>query len=190
PKQVREWLDKKYELMSADLYLLTLNSGHRAQFLLLEERLVKWINEHRNEQYAVIQNMVVRKAKTLAETNEFKNTYPDIGSFKFSKSWLCQFLYRHNFSNRRCTTVSQHLPANPEEKQNSWDEVDPRLIVNSFKCCGVSVKMDGMENDLVFDYELLSENLADENDVNSKVVGLDINSEEYEEVDSINNVWK
>ncbi|CAG8800879.1 14953_t:CDS:1, partial [Racocetra fulgida] len=58
PKQVREWLDKKYELMSAAPYLLTLNSGRWAQFPLLEERLVKWINERRNEQYAVTQNMV------------------------------------------------------------------------------------------------------------------------------------
>ncbi|CAG8810147.1 8555_t:CDS:2, partial [Racocetra persica] len=48
-------------------------------------------------------------------------------------------------------------------------------------CCGVSVKMDGTEDDLVFDYESLSENLADENDENSEIVGLDINSEEYEE---------
>ncbi|CAG8843444.1 31601_t:CDS:1, partial [Racocetra persica] len=88
PKQVREWLNKKYEFMSAASYLLTLNSGRRAQFLLLEERLVKWINERHNEQYAVIQNIVVRKAKILAETNEFKNTYSNIDSFKFSKSWL------------------------------------------------------------------------------------------------------
>ncbi|CAG8811067.1 19658_t:CDS:2, partial [Racocetra persica] len=45
----------------------------------------------------------------------------------------------------------------------------------------------GREDDLVFDYESLSENLANENDENFEVVGLDINSEEYEEVDGINN---
>ncbi|CAG8851826.1 33909_t:CDS:2, partial [Racocetra persica] len=42
---------------------------------------------------------------------------------------------------------------------DSWDEVDLCLIYN----------------------------LADENNENSEVVGLDINSEEYEEVDDINN---
>ncbi|CAG8753176.1 29279_t:CDS:2, partial [Racocetra persica] len=187
PKQVHEWLDKKYELMSVAPYLLTFNSDHRAQFSLLEERLVKWINERRNEQYAVTQNMVVRNTKTLAETNEFKNTYPDIGSFKFSKSWLSNMIHQLTPAGRlrkpSYATLAQWV-------MDSWNKVDPRLIVNSFKCCGVSVKMDGTEDDLVFDYESLSENLADKNDKNSEVVGLDINSEEYEEVDDINNVWE
>ncbi|CAG8519571.1 10787_t:CDS:1, partial [Paraglomus brasilianum] len=37
--------------------------------------------------------------------------------------------------------------------RDSWEEVDIHLIVKAFKCCGVSVKMDGTEDDVVFDYE-------------------------------------
>ena len=39
--------------------------------------------------------------------------------------------------------------------RDSWEEVDIHLIVKAFKCCGVSVKMDGTEDDVVFDYKLL-----------------------------------
>ncbi|CAG8800064.1 16091_t:CDS:1, partial [Cetraspora pellucida] len=68
--------------------------------------------------------------------------------------------------------------------RDSWKEVDPQLIVKAFKCCGVSVKMDGTEDDQVFDYELLNENPTDENDKNSEVInGDDIEGEIYEEVE-------
>ncbi|CAG8670103.1 9696_t:CDS:2, partial [Scutellospora calospora] len=43
--------------------------------------------------------------------------------------------------------------------------------------------IDGMEDDMVFDYESLSENLTGKNDENFEVVNLDnINGKEYEEV--------
>ena len=88
PKQVRDWVSKKDELLNTAPYLLTLNHGKQAQYPMLEERLVEWINGRRNEQNAVTQNMVVKKAKALAQTNEFKNVYPDIGNCRFSMSWL------------------------------------------------------------------------------------------------------
>ena len=50
-----------------------------------------------------------------------------------------------------------------------------------------SVKMDGTEDDVVFDYELLDEN---ENDENSEVINFNsIDGEEYEEVGG-SNVWE
>ena len=55
-----------------------LNRGCQAQLPLLEERLVKWINECCNEQNAVTQNMIMRKARLFAQTSEFKNIYPNI----------------------------------------------------------------------------------------------------------------
>ncbi|CAG8832512.1 35770_t:CDS:2, partial [Gigaspora margarita] len=88
PKQVREWRNKKQELLNAALYTLTLNRGRQAQYLLLEKNLIDWIEKHRNMQHAVTRNMVVRKAKALAQTNEIKNAYPNIASFKFSITWL------------------------------------------------------------------------------------------------------
>ena len=38
----------------------------------------------------------------------------------------------------------------------SWESVDTSLIRKSFKCCGISTKRDGTENDLIFDYDRLS----------------------------------
>ncbi|CAG8799188.1 5126_t:CDS:2 [Gigaspora margarita] len=40
PKQVRDWRDKKQELLNIALYVLTLNRGQQAQYPLLEEKLV------------------------------------------------------------------------------------------------------------------------------------------------------
>ena len=73
--------------------------------------------------------------------------------------------------------------------RDSWEEVDIHLIVKAFKCCGVSVEMDGMEDDVVFDYELLDVN---KNDGNSEVMNFtSIDGEEYEEVGGSNyNVWE
>jgi len=74
---------------------------------------------------------------------------------------------------------------------DSWEEVDPRLIIKAFKCCGISVKMDGTEDDLVFDYDEVNENSASENDENSEPINFDdTEGEEYEEVEGINNVWE
>ena len=74
PKQVREWRNKKQELLNAAPYALTLNRGRQAQYPLLEENLIDWIEEHRNMQHAATRNMVVRKAKALAQTDEIKNS--------------------------------------------------------------------------------------------------------------------
>ena len=72
---------------------------------------------------------------------------------------------------------------------DSWKEVDPRLIIKAFKCCGISVKTDGTEDDLVFDYDEVNENSASENDENFEPINFDdTEGEEYEEVEGINNV--
>jgi hypothetical protein len=36
--------------------------------------------------------------------------------------------------------------------KDSWDAVDVNLIRRSFKCCGISNKRDGTEDELIFDY--------------------------------------
>ncbi|CAG8847459.1 17876_t:CDS:1, partial [Gigaspora margarita] len=88
PKQVHEWRNKKQELLNAAPYALTLNHGRQVQYPLLEENLIDWIEEHYNMQHAVTRNMVVRKAKALAQTDKIKNAYPNIAGFKFSITWL------------------------------------------------------------------------------------------------------
>ncbi|CAG8781016.1 20319_t:CDS:1, partial [Gigaspora margarita] len=76
--------NKKQELLNAAPYVLMLNCNQQAQYPLLEEKLVDWIEELHSMQNAITRNMVVRKAKALAQTDEIKNTYPNISSFKFS----------------------------------------------------------------------------------------------------------
>jgi len=120
PKQVRDWQSKKQELLNSAPYLLTLNRGRPAQYPLLEERLVEWIETLRNKQMAVTQKIVVTKAKQLVRINEIKEAYPNIGDFRFSNSWLNGFLYRNELSNRRRTTVSQHLPKDLIDLQNEF----------------------------------------------------------------------
>ena len=34
-----------------------------------------------------------------------------------------------------------------------WEKVDPILICKSFKCYGILVKTDGLEDDMIFDYD-------------------------------------
>ena len=48
-----------------------------------------------------------------------------------------------------------------------WEEVDHHLITKPFKCCGVLVKMDGTEDDMVFDYELLTDSQPHYQDASS-----------------------
>lgn len=40
--------------------------------------------------------------------------------------------------------------------KEAWDNIDPAIIRRSFKCCGVSTKTDGSEDDSIFDFEKVS----------------------------------
>src|ERR1043166_2703696 len=35
--------------------------------------------------------------------------------------------------------------------KDSWDAIDPNMIKRSFKCCGISNNINGLEDDLIFD---------------------------------------
>jgi hypothetical protein len=41
--------------------------------------------------------------------------------------------------------------------KDSWDAVDVNLIRRSFKCCGISNKRDGTEDDWIFNYDRLKQ---------------------------------
>ena len=40
---------------------------------------------------------------------------------------------------------------------NSWNAIDVNLIQRAFKCCGISNKRDGTEDELIFDYDHLGQ---------------------------------
>ncbi|CAB4401718.1 unnamed protein product [Rhizophagus irregularis] len=60
------------------------------------------------------------KAKALAQQLQWQVTCSGIGSFAFSNKWLDGFMRRKNLSNRRRTTVVQHLPDDLVEKQQEF----------------------------------------------------------------------
>ena len=45
--------------------------------------------------------------------------------------------------------------------KDSWDAIDPNMIKRSFKCCGISNNINGLEDDLIFDLSKL-ENVNNE----------------------------
>ena len=72
----------------------------------------------------------------------------------------------------------------------SWNEVNSHIIRKAFKCCGISVAMDGSEDDLVFDYEALGEDLENVNEESIEELNAnDISGEEYEETE-VDNDWE
>ena len=71
--------------------------------------------------------------------------------------------------------------------KESWDEVSDDLIRRSFKCCGVSTKTDGSEDDCLFDYDSL---LDQTNDMDDEVLTENFNNnEEYPEETDYENKW-
>jgi transposase len=119
-KQLRDWLSKKDQLLKAQPGIKRLNKGKPPKYPALEVALVEWIRERRRNQHAISRNMIQVKAKALAQQMQWKNTYPDIQSFSFSNKWLDGLMYRNNLSNRRRTTIAQHLPENLIERQQEF----------------------------------------------------------------------
>jgi hypothetical protein len=78
----------------------------------------------------------------------------------------------------------------------SWDAIDVSLIQQSFKCCGISNKRDGTEDDWIFDYERLKQvKSSDEVEIldndNENDEGNNINDDHYdkEEERDYGNDW-
>src|SRR6266542_3072444 len=66
-----------------------------------------------------------------------------------------------------------------------WDEVDVSIIQNSFKCCGIFTKLDSSEDNCLFNYQcLLNQVNVDDDEVIE-----DPNPEEYPEKTNYENDW-
>ena len=90
PKQIRDWKNKKDNLLLAAPYVKKLHLGKPAKYPDLEDNLFNWINVTRACGNAVTRNMITKKAVVLSQ-NEFRLRYPDIIQFKFSNKWLDAF---------------------------------------------------------------------------------------------------
>ena len=71
--------------------------------------------------------------------------------------------------------------------KDSWEEVSVDLIKNSFKCCGVSTKLDGSEDDLLFEYDKLLGSVDDDEEV--KDPNNQDSDVEYPEEGNYKNDW-
>ncbi|CAG8505324.1 14900_t:CDS:2 [Acaulospora morrowiae] len=60
--------------------------------------------------------------------------------------------------------------------KQAWDEIDPKLIQRSFKCCEISNNENGIEDSLIFDYDKVENIEKITNNMNS----IEFNNNEIE----------
>jgi len=118
--QLRNWISKKPQLLKVQPGVKRLNTGAKPKYSALETALLTWVKEKRKNQNAVTRSMIQMKAKALAQQRQWQAICSGIGSFAFSNKWLDGFMRRKNLSNRRRTTVTQHLPDDLVEKQQEF----------------------------------------------------------------------
>ena len=75
---------------------------------------------------------------------------------------------------------SASLTAVVEWVKNAWDSISPTIIVRSFKKCGISNKLDGSEDDMLWEQAADEESAV--NDVNVEEDGSDSGPDPYEYV--------
>jgi transposase-like protein len=120
PKQLRDWLKHKEQLMKVAPYTQKLVPGARPKYPQLETELMEWFKESRSQLKTVSRYMIQAKARTLAKKPVYETVYPDIKEAKLSQKWVDGFMSRHNLVNRRKTTVAQRLPENYVEQQSDF----------------------------------------------------------------------
>ncbi|CAB5317938.1 unnamed protein product [Rhizophagus irregularis] len=118
-KKRRHW-NAREKLLKVQPGVNRLNTGAKPKYPALETALLTWVKEKRKNQNAVTRSMIQMKAKALAQQRQWQVTCSGVGSFAFSNKWLDGFMRRKNLSNRRCTTVAQHLPDDLVEKQQEF----------------------------------------------------------------------
>ena len=74
----------------------------------IEDQLLQWILEARDQQLPIQRKTIQRRALALIK--------PQQPQFRASEGWLQKFLKRHSLSLRRTTSIQQKLPADLEKK--------------------------------------------------------------------------
>ena len=77
PKQVRDWKKKKEILMKMRPHIKHLGVGQKAKYPELEQFIVSWVKELRQQGKQVTMYMLQLKAKDLAKRKEWIDKYPD-----------------------------------------------------------------------------------------------------------------
>lgn len=89
------------------------NRGKKAAWPRLEQDVMAWITEKRNNGLAILPTMIRLKAIELSKDLQYD--FP-AGQFKASNHWCQQFMKRNGLSLRQKTTLAQRLPPDYEEK--------------------------------------------------------------------------
>ena len=111
-KLVRDW-QRQIEKLKCMPKNKCSNRGKPCQWPELEDKLLQWIEEHRQSGYIVTRNMISFKAKAMASELQ-------ITGFLASNCWCTKFLRRKNLALRQKTKIAQKLPEHLEQKITSF----------------------------------------------------------------------
>ncbi|CAG8508477.1 22517_t:CDS:2, partial [Dentiscutata erythropus] len=167
PKQLSEWIGKKSDLLKAAPYIQKLSNGARPKYPELEAELIEWFQGLRSQNKTVGRYIIQAKAHTLCATSRFQERYRGIVNYKFSQKWVDGFMSRNNLMRKiynqwfdegikeytksgKLKHPSYSLVANWVKE--AWEAVDVNLVRKSFKCCGIANAIDGIEDNLIFDF--------------------------------------
>ena len=109
---VRLWRKSKENLQKMSR-LQRADRGRKAAWPRLEQDLMAWITEKRNNGLAILPAMVRLKALEMSKDAKYEIT---AGQFKASNHWCQRFMKRNGLSLRQKTTLAQRLPSDYEEK--------------------------------------------------------------------------
>ena len=106
---VRLWRKSKENLQKMPR-LQRADRGRKAAWPRLEQDLMAWITEKRNNGLAILPAMVRLKALEMSKDAKYEIT---AGQFKASNHWCQRFMKRNGLSLRQKTTLAQRLPVFP-----------------------------------------------------------------------------
>lgn len=125
-KMLRSWLRQK-ALIKQTMYRTArgrVQRRHEPPFKELEEELLKWITEQREEGHIVDGHAIRSKAREIATTN-------GIDSFKCSSGWLVRFLRRGKLRFRRITTSGRELPRDAKDTISTFISICSNHMVSN-----------------------------------------------------------
>lgn len=108
---VRYWRRQKESLINAKMSSRAFRGPKEGKYPQLEEELLKYVQELRNNGNAVNHEMLQNRAREIARSNGIPHN-----QFKASRGWAWRFMRRKNLSLRRRTTLCQRLPMDYTEK--------------------------------------------------------------------------
>ncbi|KAH8026659.1 hypothetical protein HPB51_023677 [Rhipicephalus microplus] len=109
-KCVRRWCAQKKALQNTNIKKRAFR-GKQCKYPDLEEELLRYVTEVRNDGFSLTTDMLCMKALALARAKNIP-----AGDFKAGAGWVRRFLKRKGLSFRRRTTLCQRLPEDYTDK--------------------------------------------------------------------------